>query len=207
MVLYSLLQNAAVGLLISFLGSLPLGVQNLTSVKVALERGFRPALAFAAGCASVEMLYSTIAVKLTQVLLKADTLRMAFQGVSTGLFMIIGLLFLTSKSKQTALPLKANTYYLGLAMSLVNMASIPFWLVTTTVMSGNGWINIGEDLPLLGFILGIPIGTTLALGTYAALGERLDRRFDLQRLPVNRVIGAVLLCLGLYGAVRMIWFK
>jgi hypothetical protein len=36
------------------------------------------------------MLYSTIAVKLTQFLLKADTLRMAFQGVSTGLFMIIG---------------------------------------------------------------------------------------------------------------------
>lgn len=192
---------------ISFLGSLPLGVQNLTSVKIALERGFRPALAFAAGCASVEMLYSTIAVKLTQFLLKADTLRLAFQGVSTGLFMIIGLLFLTSKSKHSALPLQANTYYLGLAMSLMNMGAIPFWLVTTTVVSGNGWVNIGEDVPLLGYILGIPVGTTLALGTYAALSERLDRRFDLQRLPVNRVIGAVLLCLGLYGAVRMIWFK
>ena len=205
--MYSFIQNAAVGLTISFLGSLPLGVQNLTSVKIALERGFRPALAFGAGCASVEMLYSTIAVKLTQFLLGADTLRMAFQGVSTGLFMIIGLLFLTSKSKHSALPLKANTYYLGLGMSLMNMAAIPFWLVTTTVMSGNGWINIGEDLPLLGYIVGIPVGTTLALGTYAALSERLDRRFDLQRLPVNRVIGAVLLCLGLYGAVRLIWFK
>ena len=204
----SLLQNALVGLTISFLGSLPLGVQNLTSVKVALERGFRPALAFGAGCASVEMLYSTIAVKLTQFLLKADTLRMAFQGVSTGLFMIIGLLFLTSKSKQnTSALLKANTYYLGLGMSLVNMAAIPFWLVTTTLMSGNGWIEINEDLPLLGYIVGIPVGTMLALSTYAALSERLDRRFDLQRLPVNRVIGAVLLCLGLYGAVRMIWFK
>ena len=205
--MYSLIQNAIVGLTISFLGSLPLGVQNLTSIKVSLERGFRPALAFGAGCASVEMLYSTIAVKLTQFLLKADTLRMAFQGVSTGLFMIIGLLFLTSKSKHSALPLQANTYYLGLAMSLVNMAAIPFWLVTTTVMSGNGWINIGEDLPLLGYILGIPVGTTLALGTYAALSERLNRRFDLQRLPVNRVIGVVLLGLGLYGAVRLIWFK
>lgn len=206
--MYSLLQNAVVGLTISFLGSLPLGVQNLTSVKVALERGFRPALAFGAGCASVEMLYSTIAVKLTQFLLKADTLRMAFQGVSTGLFMIIGLLFLTSKSKQNASTLlKANTYYLGLGMSLVNMAAIPFWLVTTTVMSGNGWIEINDELPLLGYIVGIPVGTMLALSTYAALSERLDRRFDLQRLPVNRVIGAVLLCLGLYGAARMIWFK
>ena len=206
--MFSLIQNAVVGLTISFLGSLPLGVQNLTSVKISLERGFRPALAFGAGCASVEMLYSTIAVKLTQFLLKADTLRMAFQGVSTGLFMIIGLLFLTSKSKQnTSALLKANTYYLGLGMSLVNMAAIPFWLVTTTVMSGNGWIEINDDLPLLGYIVGIPVGTMLALGTYAALSERLDRRFDLQRLPVNRVIGAVLLCLGLYGAVRMIWFK
>jgi threonine/homoserine/homoserine lactone efflux protein len=206
--LYSLIQNALVGLTISFLGSLPLGVQNLTSVKVSLERGFRPALAFGAGCASIEMLYSTIAVKLTQFLLKADTLRMAFQGVSTGLFMIIGLLFLTSKSKHnTSALLKANTYYLGLGMSLMNMASIPFWLVTTTLMSGNGWIEINDDLPLLGYILGIPVGTMLALSTYAALSERLDRRFDLQRLPVNRVIGAVLLCLGLYGAVRMIWLK
>jgi hypothetical protein len=74
-------------------------------------------------------------------------------------------------------------------------------------MSGNGWINIDEDLPLLGYIVGIPVGTTLALGTYAALSERLDRRFDLQRLPVNRVIGVVLIGLSLYGAVRILWFK
>lgn len=152
------------------------------------------------------MLYSTIAVKLAQYLLKADTLRLAFQSVSTGLFMIIGILFLTSKSKHSALPLKTNTYYLGVAMSLMNMAAIPFWLVSTTVMSGNGWISIDEDLPLLGYIVGIPVGTTLALGTYAALSERLDRRFDLQRLPVNRVIGVVLIGLSLYGAVRILWF-
>lgn len=197
--------NALVAIAISFIGLIPLGVTNLTSVRISLERGFRAAVVFALGCASVELLYSTIAVRLSQFLLQSDTLQMALQSVASGLFLVVGILLLTLSSKNRALPPKTHSYYIGLAVSFVNLASVPFWLVYTTFLTGNGWIRIDEELLLLGFICGVPVGTMLALTLYAVLGERLNRRFDLQRLPVNRVIGVVLICISVYGAVQMFW--
>jgi threonine/homoserine/homoserine lactone efflux protein len=205
LLLHAFIHNALVAMAISFIGLIPLGVTNLTSVRVSLERGFRAAVIFALGCASIELLYSTIAVRLTQFLLESDTLQIALQSVSAGLFLVVGILLITLKTKHRALPPKTNSYYLGLAVSLVNLASVPFWLVYTTFLTGKGWIRIDEASRLLGFIAGVPVGTVLALALYAALGERLNRRFDLQRLPVNRVIGVVLICLSVYGAVRIFW--
>ncbi len=190
-------------MLVSFVGSLPLGVQNLTAVKLTLEKNLRAAVTFAAACASVEIIYSYIAVKLTQVLLRNDMLRLVFQGASIVLFLVVGILYLIRKPSLQAAAGRRSPFALGLAISLPNMAAIPFWLFYSTFLSGNGWIEIGYEAGLAAFVLGIPFGTVLALSLYAALSEQINRRFSLQQLPVNKIIGVVLIGLGLYGAVRM----
>ncbi len=187
------------------MGSLPLGVQNLTAVKITLERSFRAAVAFAAGCACIEIGYSYLAVKLTQLLLQNELLRLAFQGISTVLFLVVGLLYLIRKPSPKASAISRNPFVLGLMMSIPNMAAIPFWLVYSTFLSGNGWIRLDTEAGLLAYVAGIPLGTVGALSLYAALSNAINRRFSLQSLPVNQIIGVILIGMGLYGGVKLVW--
>src|SRR6476620_7582685 len=45
------------GLLISFLGSLPLGTLNIAAMQIAISDGYRPAILFSLGSLTAEMVY------------------------------------------------------------------------------------------------------------------------------------------------------
>src|SRR6478672_13869571 len=45
------------GMLISFLGSLPLGTLNVAAMQIAISDGYRPAILFSLGSLTAEMVY------------------------------------------------------------------------------------------------------------------------------------------------------
>ena len=51
------------GLLISFLGSLPLGTLNITAMQIAIQETIRRALQYALGVAIIELFYVRLSLK------------------------------------------------------------------------------------------------------------------------------------------------
>ncbi|GAA4415764.1 hypothetical protein GCM10023187_46550 [Nibrella viscosa] len=93
--------NFGVGLLVSFLGTLPLGVLNLTIVRVSIRQGIRSAFWFALACALVEWVYSYLAVLLSQALLAFMALKIATDFVSVAVLLGMGVYYLRRRGTAT----------------------------------------------------------------------------------------------------------
>lgn len=69
-------------ILISFVGSLPLGTVNVVTVQLAITDGYSTALWFAAGCLIAEMLYVGISLTMMDRIMKIGILLKLLQWVS-----------------------------------------------------------------------------------------------------------------------------
>ena len=61
--MFSFINIFTAGMVISFLGSLPLGTLNIAAMQIAVQETVRRALAYALGVAIVEILYVRLSLK------------------------------------------------------------------------------------------------------------------------------------------------
>ncbi len=199
-----MLLNFLIGGLVSFLGSLPLGVLNLTAMQISLQRGMRAAWQFAWACAWVEFVYAGIAVWLTQTLLKISWMQQVFEAVSVVTFVVLGVYYLRSQAMHKDAFRETGAFWLGTMLSIVNMIAIPFWLIYTTFLLNQHWIVLQTQMQVLGYIIGISTGTLGAIVCFAAAGKTIAQKLLLQQRQINRLIGWTMLAAGGYQLVR-IW--
>lgn len=151
--------NFVVGWVVSFLGSLPPGVLNLTIVRVSLRQGLRAALKFALACTLIEFLYGYIAVWLTEQISQYAFFKYLTDGFTLLLLLILGLYYLRKQSRQpspTDRPV-TSAFGLGLGLSVVNVAAFPFWLFYTVLLTQKGWVSLTGSPSVLVYVLGIAL--------------------------------------------------
>lgn len=193
----------SIGLVVSFLGSIPLGTVNLAVVQTTINSNFRAGFYFALGATIIELIYSAIAIKFIAVLLNNAHVELSIQIISIPAFLVLGIFYYRKQNSSREVEIRnKKSFYNGLLIGLVNPLQIPFWIAYGSYLLSNEWIR-NEDSLLNMFIAGISVGTLLVLTLIALVSKKIIGRLDLQTNTVNKGIGVILFLLTAYQAVRV----
>lgn len=209
---------------VSFWGSLQLGLINVAVVETTLKRDVKHALMLAAGGVLPEILYTFVAIYGLDSLGDLGSMEREL-GIGIGsLLILIGLLYLFRRSKPVDAKQsdsgyrKRGSFAKGLALAMLNPQLIFFWSGFILLFEQTPAFRFGDPPALLfdlnatglispkwAFALGAAFGAFLILCIYIYLSNRykhrLSNRFQ-QRL--NQVVGLFFVLIGAYSILRNI---
>jgi threonine/homoserine/homoserine lactone efflux protein len=180
---------------ISFLGSIPVGVLNLTIVDIGLRKSFKQVLLFAAASALIEYGQGFIALKFSSLFEANQNLEFYIDLIATPVFFILGIIYLRKHGKPQKKEETISDFKKGLLLSIVNPLAIPFWVVWGTVGLSKSWLTMSNTSIGI-FTLGISMGTFATLLLYGLAAKAIIKRIEIVNQRINQIIGWVLIILG-----------
>jgi threonine/homoserine/homoserine lactone efflux protein len=195
------------GMLISFLGTLPMGTLNISAMQISLSDGIRPALYFSAGAVLVEIIYVRFTLVAMHWFRKHKRLLLGLEW-----FTLVIILALAASSFYTALnpsvnasPILSNTihrFWLGVVMSTINPLQVPFWFGWSTILASKNLL-LPKESDYITYIAGIGIGTIIGHCIFIFGGRLVVEKLNTRQDVVNLVIGLIFLVTAIIQAVRM----
>ena len=199
------------GLLISFLGALPMGTLNMSAMQIAITDGYYPAILFALGALLIEMIYVRMTLVAMGWFRAHQKLLMAMEWLTLGIILILALSSFYTAMHPTlkANPILSNTihrFWLGAGLSAINPLQVPFWFGWSTVLTGKG-VLVRKGYNYVYYILGIGIGTFIGFAVFIFGGKLLVDRLDAQQNLIQWILGTIFLITGIIQAVKMFRHK
>lgn len=193
---------------ISFLGTLPLGTLNIAAMQISVSDGIRPALYFSLGALLVEIVYVRISLVAMDWVQKQQRFFNILQWITV---LIITALAVSSfvaaasphMEKNVILSHTIHRFWLGVAMSAINPAQIPFWF---------GWSSALFTKKLLlprndhynTYIGGIGLGTFLGNAVFIFGGQLIVNRLNANQGLISGIIGGVFAITAVIMAWRIV---
>jgi threonine/homoserine/homoserine lactone efflux protein len=199
----SYFQVFLLGLVFSFLGSVPPGTLNLCVLQLGLEKKIGAALRFALAVSIVEYPYTWIGVQFEYWITSSPAIIDNFQLVTATVMILLGIFNLWTIRKPTdfAQRFSESGFRRGLLLSILNPMAIPFWIGITAYLKAQGWIELSSAGLLHSYVLGTSVGAMLLLSLFAFLASRLAGYVQDNRI-LKLLPGITLLALGLYAFLR-----
>jgi threonine/homoserine/homoserine lactone efflux protein len=198
------------GLILSFLGQLPLGTMSMTATQIAVQENFRNAWKYSIGVMLIEMVYLRLVLSGMQWIIGHQTLFIIFNWITVLLFAIFGVLILIAAQKQgtekKALLLnnRLNRFLLGMSMSALNPVQIPFWFLWTAYFLSQGWLRPGF-INFNIFTLGSALGTIGGLAVYMYGGNWLITKMKTSNRTLNKIMGVIFIIAAVAQLYRILW--
>ena len=197
-------------MLVSFLGSLPLGTLNIAAMQLAISDGIIGALMFSFGSLLVEMIYVRISLVAMDWVRKQEKLFRALEWIT--LLIVVALAVSSfyaamhpSVEKNVILSSTLPRFVLGAMMCAVNPVQIPFWFGWSTVLFTKKILLPRNDHYNL-YIAGIGIGTLLGNCVFIFGGILIASKIHNNQNVLNWVIGGIFALTALIQIWRM-WSK
>ncbi len=202
-----ILEVFLVAFIISYFGSIPPGVANVSVMQMGMKNHKRAAIFFSLSASLVEFVYAGLTVKFQIFLQTSTKMEDYFQFVTAAALIGVGILSLRSKSKTEdvhgqEIAKGREGFRKGVIMGLLNPMTIPFWLMVTAYLQNHKIIPL-DGLNYWMYLAGISSGTFVLLMTVLWLGKKFTRISDNQWL-VHRVPGILLIGLGIYTLI--VWY-
>jgi len=194
-------------MLISFLGSLPLGTLNIAAMQISISDGVLQALQFSSGSLLAEAIY----VRLSLVAMDWVRKKKVFFKLLEWITLIIVLLLAISsfyaamkpgEQENVILSSSLPKILLGFFMSAVSPAQIPFWFGWSTVLltkklllPKNNHYNI--------YIAGIALGTLIGNCVFIFGGRLVADKLQNSHHVINWVIGGIFLLTAIFQIWKM----
>ncbi len=201
--------TALLGMLVSFLGQLPLGNMSITATQIGLEEGFKTAWEFSIGVAIIEMIYLRIALSGMNWVVAHHTFFTVLNWLAIALFLTLGIISFVSAAKQTKdkkailLNNKLNRFVLGVTMSAVNPIQIPFWFTWGVSLINAGLLE-PNDLHYNFFTVGAGAGTIAGLALYIHAGKWLVKKLNASNKGMNKFMGAIFILTALIQFYKVV---
>ena len=205
--MHPLLKIFFTGMLVSFLGSLPLGTLNIAAMQISVSDGIAAAMLFSAGSLLVEIIYVRISLVAMDWIRKQEKILKALEWVT-----LIIVLALAASSFYAALHPKIQKnvvldsplpkFILGLVMSAVNPVQIPFWFGWSTVLFSKKILKPRPD-QYNSYILGIGIGTFIGNCIFIFGGLLIASKINNNQHILNWVIGGIFALTAIIQAWKM----
>ncbi|MFN8246722.1 MAG: LysE family transporter [Ferruginibacter sp.] len=128
------------GLIISFLGSLPLGTLNVAAMQIGIQESIRDAMYFSLGSLLVEMIYVRVSLVGIDWVRKQQKLMKAMEWITLGIVLALAVgSFVAAlkdggETKNVMLQNNMHRFLLGMFMCAINPVQIPFWFGWSTVL-------------------------------------------------------------------------
>jgi threonine/homoserine/homoserine lactone efflux protein len=198
------------GMLISFLGSLPLGSLNVCAMQIAVAENIRNAARFAAGVALVEVLYVRLSLKGIVWITAHQQIFYILEWTTVFVFIIMAVSSFRAANQKRAnaknilFDNNMNRFLLGFTMSAINPVQVPFWFIWSTYLISNkilspaGWqFNI--------YTAGIGTGTLLGLALFIVAGRWLLKKLHTSQRMVNIIVGIVFIVSAILQLYRVVY--
>ena len=201
------------GMMVSFLGSLPLGTLNVLAMKIGVEEGFKNAIYFSFGSLLTEMIYVRISLVGINWIRKQKKIFKWLEWIT--FFIVVALAvgsFMTAlKHHHSGQPLEnnlpdINRFLLGISLSAVSPMQIPFWFGWSTVLftkkvmlAKNSFYNL--------YIVGIGLGTLMGNCVFIFGGRYIVEKLDANQNILNWVIGGIFALTAVIQLAKIIWHK
>ena len=188
------LSSLLLGLLLSFLGQLPLGTISMTATQITVQEDIRNAWKYSIGVALMEMVYLRMVLSGMAWTMHNPALFELISWVTVIFFLVFGIFGLFAARNQDpakkALLLnnRLDRFFLGLSMSTLNPAQIPFWFFWSGYFLNQGWLHPGF-LTFNYFTLGSGLGTLGGLALYMYGGNWLVTKMKTSNQRLNQCMG------------------
>ena len=201
-----------VGALISFLGQLPLGNMNLTATQLSVQENYRNAWKYGLGIVLVEIIYLRLALTGMDWVVEHKVLFTIMGWLTVVVFVVLGVLAFVMARKQTGakkgllLNNKMNRFLLGVVVSGINPAQIPFWFLwSTQLLNSKILLPTTEQFNL--FTAGAGLGSLAGLAVYIHGGKWLITKLKTSNKGLNIFMGIVFILAGLFQLYNMLFKK
>ncbi|MBS1734002.1 MAG: LysE family transporter [Bacteroidetes bacterium] len=186
------------GLIISFLGSLPLGTLNVAAMQIGIQESIRDAIYFSIGSLLVEMIYVRISLVGIDWVRKQEKLMKVMEWITLGIVLALAIGSFAAamkeggKGQNVFLNNQMHRFLLGMFMCAINPVQIPFWFGWSTVLFTKKVLE-PVKAQYNSYIIGIGIGTLLGNCVFIFGGKLLVERIHNSEQYLNWVIGSIFL--------------
>lgn len=200
-----LLKIFITGLLISFLGSLPLATMNVAAMQISISETVTSAMLFSLGSLTVEMIYVRVSLVALNWIRRQKKL---FRFLEYITLLIVLALAASSfyaamhegAQKNVVLSSTLPKYLLGAMMCAVSPGQIPFWLGWSTVLFTKKILLPRKD-HYNAYIAGIGIGTFIGNCIFIFGGLLIAKAITANQHILHWVIGGIFLA----TAILQVW--
>ncbi len=200
------------GMLISFLGCLPLGTLNITAMQIGLQESIKEALLFSLGCLLVEMVYVRLSLIGIEWIRKQVKLMRIMEWLT--LLIIVALAvgsFIAAcrtggSQKNEVLNNSMHRFLLGMLMSAISPTQIPFWFGWSTVLFQKGTLQ-PVNKQYNAYITGIGLGTMLGNCVFIFGGRLIVQHITNSQSYLNWFIGAIFALTAVIQCIKMLLHK
>ena len=200
------------GLLISFLGSLPLGTLNIAAMQIGIQESIREAIWFSLGSLLVEMVYVRLSLVGIDWVRKQARLMKIMEWIT--LFIIVALAvgsFIAAakgggNTKNIMLNNNLHRFFLGMFMCAINPVQIPFWFGWSTVLLTKNVLQPVRSQYNI-YIVGIGLGTLMGNCVFIFGGKWMVERIANSQQYLNWVIGGIFTLTAIIQLVKMLLHK
>jgi threonine/homoserine/homoserine lactone efflux protein len=201
-----LIQVFIIGVVFSFLGSIPPGTLNLAVLQLGMEHKIKTALRFSLAVAIIEYPYAWIAVVFEDWITSSPIVVDNFQLITAVVMIAIGAFSIWSARKPSEFSVRFNEsgFRRGLILSVLNPMAIPFWVAYTAFLKSQGWIDLSTSWFVHSYVFGTSVGVMILLVLFTFLAQKLSSYVKDNRF-VKLIPGVTLLVLGLYAFGKYIF--
>ena len=183
------------GMLISFLGSLPLGTLNIAAMQIAISGTILSAILFSLGSLTAEMVYVRLSLIAMDWVRKQQKLFKILEWVTLGIVVALAVASFyaalhPTNHKNPVLDNPLPPYVLGFVMSAVNPVQIPFWFGWSTVLFTKK-ILLPKSSHYNSYIVGIGLGTLMGNCVFIFGGKLIADKINANQHILNYVIGGI----------------
>jgi threonine/homoserine/homoserine lactone efflux protein len=192
-------------MLISFLGSLPLGTLNIAAMQIAISDGVWMAIQFSLGSLIAEMIYVRLSLVAMDWVRKREYLFKILEWVTLAIVLVLAassFYAATSTTVRENIVLSSTLpkIILGFSMSAVSPAQIPFWFGWSTVLlTKKILLPVNKHYNL--YIAGIGLGTMAGNCVFIFGGRIVAGKLENSHQTINWAIGGIFLI----TAIIQIW--
>lgn len=196
------------GMMISFLGSLPLGTMNVMATNISVKDGISAAMIYALGSMIVEILYVRGALVAMTWVHRQQRIFRLFEWLTLLLILALAIGSFVAAVKMSGLGsvVPENTshpFWLGAFFSATNPLHIPFWFGWSTVL-----VNKNVLLPRARnynwYVCGIGLGTMMGFSIFIYGGNYLVQEMNANQNLLNWAIGIILLITAFIQLYKML---
>jgi threonine/homoserine/homoserine lactone efflux protein len=208
--MHPLLKIFFTGMLVSFLGSLPLGTLNVAAMQISVSDGLMAAIFFSIGSLTAEIIYVRLSLVAMDWIRKQEKIFRILEWVTLAVVLALAATSFyaalhPSVGKNVILSSNLPKVVLGFTMSAVNPVQIPFWFGWSTVLFTKKILLPRNDHYNI-YIIGIGIGTFIGNLLFIFGGQFIADKINNNQDILNWVIGGIFLVTAFIQAWKM-WRK
>ena len=194
-----------VALILSFLGSIPIGLITLTITQKTIQNGRQSGIMVALGASVMEFFYTYVALISLDFFTRNTVIGDYIKIFATIIFLGMGLFHLLKKNNKIESPSSYNYFDFGrgVIIGAMNMLIVPFWIFLGIWLEANGFI-FDQQIIIITFCVGATFGAMIAFWGYIWLSEYIVTKIKEINKYTNKVIGIMFLGLAILQVIQLI---